>query len=189
MPMLGTHKWMTRDELLTPLMLAASRGDLPLLRLLLRHGARRGSQTKKWKRYPVNFACEQSHIPAAQLLLGQDPDSERDVKAIVSLSKQRAYIYKDGKVVRSSDISTGKTGFTTPSGKFVISDKQADWRSSIYKVPMPFFMRLSCRDFGLHAGVVRGGSPASHGCVRLPKDQAAAFFSVMEIGDPVIIEN
>lgn len=183
------NKWMTRDELLTPLMLAASRGDLPLLRLLLRHGAKRGSQTKKWKRYPVNFACEQSHIPSAQLLLGQDPDSERDVKAIVSLSKQRAYIYKDGKVVRSSDISTGKTGFTTPSGKFVISDKQADWRSSIYKVPMPFFMRLSCRDFGLHAGVVRGGSPASHGCVRLPKDQAAAFFSVMEIGDPVIIEN
>ena len=182
-------KWMTRDELLTPLMLAASRGDLPLMRLLLRHGAKRGSQTKNWKRYPINFACEQSHIPAAQLLLGQDPDSERDVKAIVSLSKQRAYLYKDGKVVRSSDISTGKTGFTTPSGKFVISDKQADWRSSIYKVPMPFFMRLSCRDFGLHAGVVRGGAPASHGCVRLPKDQAAAFFSVMEIGDPVIIEN
>ena len=183
------NKWMTKDELLTPLMLAASRGDLPLMRLLLKHGAKRGAQTKDWKRYPVNFACEQSRIPAAQLLLGQDPESERDVKAIVSLSKQRAYIYKDGKVVRSSDISTGKTGFTTPSGQFVISDKQADWKSTIYKVPMPFFMRLSCKDFGLHAGVVRGGSPASHGCVRLPKDQAAAFFSVMEIGDPVIIEN
>jgi len=183
------NKWMTKDELLTPLMLAASRGDLPLMRLLLKHGAKRGSQTKNWKRYPVNFACEQSHIPAAQLLLGRDPDSERDVRAIVSLSKQRAYIYKDGEVVRSSDISSGKTGFTTPSGKYVISDKQADWKSSIYKVPMPLFMRLSCKDFGLHAGVVRGGSPASHGCVRLPKDQAAAFFSVMEIGDPVIIEN
>ena len=191
------NKWMTRDELLTPLMLAASRGDLPLLRLLLRHGARRGSQTKKWKRYPVNFACEQSHIPAAQRELESHnaklAEMQRGgtpmLKEEVTLSKQRAYIYKDGKVVRSSDISTGKTGFTTPSGKFVISDKQADWRSSIYKVPMPFFMRLSCRDFGLHAGVVRGGSPASHGCVRLPKDQAAAFFSVMEIGDPVIIEN
>jgi hypothetical protein len=169
-------------------MFAASGNHLELMRLLIKNGAKRGLQTKSWKRYPVNFACEQSHIPAAQLLLGRDPENKRDVKVVVSLSKQRATIYKEGTPLRSTNISSGKSGFATPSGSYVISDKQADWMSSIYKVPMPFFMRLSCRDFGLHAGVVTG-RPASHGCVRLPKSEAQAFFSVMEIGDPVTIEN
>lgn len=180
--------WLQKDQLLTPLMLAASRGDVDMLRLLMKRGAKRGSQTKSWKRYPVNFACETANIPAAQLLLGQDPDSKRDTKVLVSLSKQRATIYKEGKAVRSTNISTGRSGFSTPAGKYVISDKQTDWKSSIYKVPMPWFMRLSCRDFGLHQGVVTG-RPASHGCVRLPKEEAQAFFGIMQIGDPVIIEN
>ena len=180
--------WLQKDQNLSPMMLAASRGDIEALRMLMKSGGKRGNQTKGWKRYPVNFACENSHIPAAQLLLGQDPDSKRDVRVVVSLSKQRAWIYKGSEVVRSTEISTGKSGFATPSGKYVISDKQADWKSSIYKVAMPFFMRLSCKDFGLHAGVVTG-RPASHGCVRLPKAEAAAFFSVMQIGDPVTILN
>lgn len=178
--------WLQKDSNLSPLMCAASSNNLPLLRLLMRHGAKRGAQTKAWRRYAVNFACDQSHIPAAQLLLGRDPDEGRDVKIVVSLSKQRADIYQEGKVIRSTSISSGRRGFATPSGQFVISDKQAYWMSTIYKCPMPFFMRLSCRDFGLHAGVVTG-SPASHGCIRLPKNQAQAFFAVMKIGDPVTI--
>jgi lipoprotein-anchoring transpeptidase ErfK/SrfK len=169
------------------MMLAACRGDLEVLRLLMKYGGKRGSQTKGWKRFPVNFACENAQIPAAQLLLGQDPDGKRKTRIVVSLAKQKAWIYKGDELVRSTDISTGKTGFTTPPGKYVISDKQADWKSSIYKVPMPFFMRLSCKDFGLHAGVVSGGGRASHGCVRLPAAQAEAFFGVMQIGDPVTI--
>ncbi len=181
-------KWAERDLHLTPLMLAASRGDVPMLRLLLKHGAKRGNQTKDWKRYPINFACDQAHIQAAQLLLGRDPDEPRDVSITISLSKQRAWIYREGKVVRSTEISTGRSGFSTPSGRYVITDKQMDWKSSIYKVPMPFFMRLSCKDFGLHAGVVTG-RPASHGCVRLPKGEAEAFYSIAKIGDPVTIEN
>jgi ankyrin repeat protein len=180
--------WLQKDQNLSPMMLAASRGDVEALRLLMKYGGKRGNQTKGWKRYAVNFACENSHIPAAQLLLGQDPEGKRDVRVVVSLSKQQAWIYRGSEVIRKTEISTGKSGFSTPSGKYVISDKQADWKSTIYKVAMPFFMRLSCRDFGLHAGVVTG-RPASHGCVRLPKAAAAAFFSVMQIGDPVTIVN
>ncbi len=179
--------WMKKDERLSPLMLAAARGETSMVRLLLARGAKRGQQTKNWKRYAVNFACEKEHIECAQALLGREADNRRNVKAIISLSDQRATVYKNGKAVRSTDISSGRSGFDTPSGAYVISDKQEDWESSIYKVPMPYFMRLSCRDFGLHAGYVTG-RPASHGCVRLPKDEAEVFFSLMQIGDPVIIE-
>lgn len=182
------EKWLAKDSGLTALMLAAARGDTAMLRQLTAAGAKRGTQTKGWKRYPINFACEAEQITAAQILLGRNPESEnRNVKAVISRSQQRVRIYKNGEVIRTVRCSTGKPGFATPAGKYVISDKQSSWISSLYDVPMPHFMRLSCRDFGLHAGVVPG-YPASHGCIRLPKGEAATVFSLMQIGDPVTIE-
>jgi lipoprotein-anchoring transpeptidase ErfK/SrfK len=51
---------------------------------------------------------------------------------------------------------------------------------------MPYFMRLSCRDFGLHAGVLPS-YPASHGCIRLPEAKAAAFFAKVDVATLVEI--
>ena len=181
-------KWYQRDTNLTPLMLAASRGDVPQLRQLLKAGAKRGTQTKGWHRYPIVFACDTNHIAAAQVLLGRNPDEEKDKRhAIISLSKQRVTLFKNDQAVRSAKVSTGKKSTPTPPGKYVITDKQTDWVSTIYKVPMPFFMRLSCKEIGLHAGVVPG-YPASHGCIRMPRGEVQAFFKLLKIGDPVTIE-
>jgi lipoprotein-anchoring transpeptidase ErfK/SrfK len=54
-------------------------------------------------------------------------------------------------------------------------------------VEMPYFMRLSCLDFGMHAGVVPN-YPASHGCIRLPGDAARKFFSEIPIGTLVTVQ-
>lgn len=181
-------KWYQRDTNLTPLMLAASRGDVAQLRQLLGAGAKRGTQTKGWHRYPIVFACDTNHIAAAQVLLGRNPDEETEKRhAIVSLSKQRVTLFKNDQAVRSAKVSTGKKSTPTPTGKYVITDKQTDWVSTIYKVPMPFFMRLSCKEIGLHGGVVPG-YPASHGCIRMPRGEVQAFFKLLKIGDPVTIE-
>jgi lipoprotein-anchoring transpeptidase ErfK/SrfK len=51
---------------------------------------------------------------------------------------------------------------------------------------MPWFMRLNCSAIGLHSGYVTG-RPASHGCIRLPYDQAKLFFSLTGVGDEVQI--
>ena len=180
--------WLKRDDGLTALMLAAARGDAPAVKLLLSLGAKRGAQTKSWKRYPIQFACDTSHLKAAQILLGRNPDEEKSKRRVViSLSKQRASLFKDDQLVRTARVSTGKKSTPTPSGSFLITDKQASWVSSIYEVPMPFFMRLSCKDFGMHQGVVPG-YPASHGCIRMPKGDVQAFFRTLAIGDPVTIE-
>lgn len=182
------RKWLRRDQNLTPLMLAAARGDTGMLRLLLDNGAKRGRQTKNWHRYAINFACDTENIPAAQILLGRKPETETTRRnVVISLSRQRAWLYQDDRLVRSSRVSTGRSRTPTPKGSFVITDKQSHWVSSIYDVPMPYFMRLSCRDFGLHQGVVPG-YPASHGCIRMPKEDAIAFFRALRIGDPVTIE-
>jgi lipoprotein-anchoring transpeptidase ErfK/SrfK len=52
---------------------------------------------------------------------------------------------------------------------------------------MPFFMRLSCQEFGMHAGVCPG-YPASHGCIRMPRADVQAIYSLLKIGDAVTIE-
>ena len=181
-------KWYQRDDDLTPLMLAASRGDTAQLRQLLKAGAKRGAQTREWHRYPIVFACDTVNIPAAQLLLGRDPDAETEKRyAVISLSRQRVTLFRNDQPVRSARVSTGKRSTPTPPGKYIITDKQANWVSSIYKVSMPFFMRLSCKEIGLHAGVVPG-YPASHGCIRMPRGDVQAFFKTLKIGDPVTIE-
>ena len=49
---------------------------------------------------------------------------------------------------------------------------------------MPYYMRLSGEPFGMHAGYLPG-YPASHGCVRMPKDKAAMFFKNVHVGTAV----
>ena len=39
---------------------------------------------------------------------------------------------------------------------------------------------------GMHAGFLPG-YPASHGCVRMPRDSAARFFERVQIGTPVTV--
>lgn len=182
------RNWLRRDTGLTALMLAASRGDTGMIRMLLEKGARRGLQTKGWKRYPVVFACDGEHIPAAQLLLGRAPDPAEPVHRVtISLSKQRAILYRNDEEIRTCRVSTGRSGYPTPPGKFVITDKQRDWVSTIYKVSMPFFMRLNCREIGMHAGNCPG-YPASHGCIRVPRADVQFLYSRLKIGDAVTIE-
>jgi lipoprotein-anchoring transpeptidase ErfK/SrfK len=68
-----------------------------------------------------------------------------------------------------------------------VTDKEKAWKSTIFKVAMPYYLRLSCKDFGLHAGVVPN-HPASHGCIRLPEEAARKFFDQTPIGTLVTVE-
>ena len=50
---------------------------------------------------------------------------------------------------------------------------------------MPYFLRIHGA-IGMQAGYLPG-YPASHGCIRLPKDMAIRFFQDAPIGTPVAI--
>jgi lipoprotein-anchoring transpeptidase ErfK/SrfK len=52
---------------------------------------------------------------------------------------------------------------------------------------MPYFMRLSCLDFGMHEGVVPN-YPASHGCIRLPGEVARRLFAEIPVGTLVTVK-
>jgi lipoprotein-anchoring transpeptidase ErfK/SrfK len=96
-------------------------------------------------------------------------------------------LIKDGVPILDSTVSTGRDGYNTRRGKFVITDKERYHRSTIYHVEMPYFMRLSCLDFGMHEGYVPN-YPASHGCIRLPGETARKLFAEIPIGTLVSVQ-
>jgi lipoprotein-anchoring transpeptidase ErfK/SrfK len=97
-------------------------------------------------------------------------------------------LYKDGLALVKGKISTGKPGFDTPPGHYLVTDKERARRSSIYKVSMPYFLRLSFSEYGIHEGY-DPGRPASHGCIRVAEENVAkAIFDQTPIGTLVDIE-
>ena len=170
------------------LMLAAGLGNQQAVASLLLKGASRGAATQsKHRLVPLYFAAWAESAGCLQLLVGNAPRPE-DLRIDVSLGNQRAALVKGGVPVFTTAISSGRPGFSTPAGQFVVTDKRSHHISTIYKVKMPFFMRLSCRDFGLHQGQVPD-YPASHGCIRLPTEAARKLFRDVPIGTLVTIAN
>jgi hypothetical protein len=106
---------------------------------------------------------------------------------IVSLTKQRVYVYRNGIQIGVSTCSTGKKDYETPTGVFTILEKEEEHYSKTYDdAPMPMMQRLTWDGVALHAGKLPG-YPASHGCVRLPKAFADKLYAATQIGTPVII--
>lgn len=109
------------------------------------------------------------------------------VAVVVSLPQQLVHVYRDGVRIAVSTCSTGKEGHRTPTGVFVVLEKDTKHHSSTYNnAPMPNMNRLTWSGIALHAGNLPG-YPASHGCVRLPLEFSAKLFTVTHLGTPVVI--
>ena len=179
------REYVRSDEGVTVLMVAAGLGKNDYVRALLAAGADKNCQTLRHKMLAIYFAAKTGQAKLVQMLLGRGPDPDQ-LRVEISLTTQRASIIKDGVSILKTPISTGRKGFDTPAGEFVVTHKKRSHRSSLYHVAMPFFLRLNCADFGLHAGAVPN-YPASHGCIRLPADVAQKMFSEVPIGTMVTI--
>ena len=179
--------YLTRDEGLTPLMVAVLRGDIETTQLLMKRGASLGP-TRRQVKYPLGMAADRRDVPLMQVLLGRDPaEAARTRRIVVSISAQQATLYENDEATFRTRVSTGRKGFGTPRGDYVITDKRRHWVSTIYEgAEMPYFMRLSGSDIGMHQGFVPRG-PASHGCIRLPAAAAQSLYQRMRVGDPVTV--
>ena len=130
---------------------------------------------------------------------------------VINLTEQAAYLFEDGRLAFISPIASGKEGWGTPTGSFRIISKDLNHQSGNFGLvidaygrivnpnavpgsyvppgcryiaaPMPYFMEFR-KYVGMHGGFLPG-YPASHGCVRMPKDLAAEFFARVRIGTPV----
>ncbi|MFC6633089.1 L,D-transpeptidase [Microbulbifer taiwanensis] len=134
----------------------------------------------------------------------------------VSLGEQRAYFYKGGKLVGVSRVSSGKSGFRTPKGRYRVRAKKLKHRSTLYGsyvdrnthrvvradvdtrkdrrppgtyyrgAKMDYFIRFN-GGVGFHASGDVPNYPASHGCVRMPRHMAQKFFRHAPVGTPVTV--
>ncbi|MEP6821495.1 MAG: L,D-transpeptidase [Chthoniobacterales bacterium] len=131
----------------------------------------------------------------------------------IDLQDQRAYLIDDGEVVLTTPISSGRAGHYTTPGKFKVIAKERSHFSTLYgkivdangrttladadsdmrvppggrfvAAPMRYFMRFNGAE-GMHAGYLPG-EPASHGCVRLPEENAITLFETVTVGTPVTV--
>jgi len=131
----------------------------------------------------------------------------------IDLQEQTAYLIRNSRVVLSTPISTGRYRHLTGNGAFKIIEKELNHFSNMYgkivdargktivpdadadmpvpgggkfiPAPMRYFMRFDGAN-GMHAGYLPG-YPASHGCVRLPEENAIAFYNAVDVGTPVTV--
>lgn len=109
---------------------------------------------------------------------------------VIVLDLQFLGAYEQGTLTASYPISSGRAGFETPSGRFLITKKDIDHASSVYPEetnggwPMPFALRFHRSEYWIHEGDLKG-FPDSHGCVRLLPGDAKKLFDWAEVGTPV----
>ncbi|WP_374438212.1 L,D-transpeptidase [Pseudomonas panipatensis] len=109
------------------------------------------------------------------------------VTVVVSLTEQRAYVYRNGIAIGVATVSTGKRGRETPTGVFTILQKKVEYQSDLYdSAPMPYMQRLTWDGIALHAGRLPG-YPASHGCIRLPMDFAKRLYEVTGFSSTTVV--
>jgi hypothetical protein len=128
-----------------------------------------------------------SSLQPGQFIWYPDEVPSGPLVVVVSLSEQRAYVYRNGIRIGVASVSTGKRGFQTPTGVFTVLQKDKDHHSSTYNnAAMPYTERLTWDGVSLHAGGLPG-YPSSHGCVHLPSAFAAGLFEIAPMGMTVVI--
>ena len=137
-----------------------------------------------------------------------------NAKIIICLPQQRARMYVNGSVAFDWPVSTGTDGHETPTGSFLILQKEKDHKSNRYgkfvkdgktidsnadmakglpegatfsPAGMPNWNRLTWDGVGIHGGKVIPGRRLSHGCIRTPYDVAAKLYNYTEMRMPVYI--
>jgi lipoprotein-anchoring transpeptidase ErfK/SrfK len=119
---------------------------------------------------------------AATLFLQFSPGAAEAATLVanISLGEQTMTVSENGFVKYRWKVSTARKGYVTPTGSWSAKWLSRDHRSKKYdNAPMPFAVFFN-GGYAVHGtyDLKRLGRPASHGCVRLHPDNAAAFFSL-----------
>jgi lipoprotein-anchoring transpeptidase ErfK/SrfK len=159
---------------------------------------------------------EPQETPRPGQLYDWSGDGQTITRIVIDTNEQKARFYAGEDQVGWTTVATGLPTHATPRGEFVIIEKVADKRSNLYgkivnasgavikssadsrdPIPrggrfvganMPNFMRMTYDGIGMHAGPIPNpGRPASHGCIRMPKQMASAVFRHVSPGTPVTV--
>jgi L,D-transpeptidase catalytic domain len=109
--------------------------------------------------------------------------AQAEILITVNKSAQRMTVVRDGQSLYSWPVSTGRSGYATPSGSYTAFRMEADHHSDEWDdAPMPhsiFFTKIGHAIHGTF-DAKNLGKPASHGCVRLSPENAATLFELVK---------
>ena len=117
------------------------------------------------------------------LMLFATGDAQAKIAITVDKDNQQMTVAVDGVARYHWPVSTGLPSYETPNGSFRTFRMEADHFSKEFDdAPMPhsiFFTKIGHAIHGTDS-VNRLGSPASHGCVRLSRANAATLYALVQ---------
>jgi len=104
---------------------------------------------------------------------------------VINIDKaaQEMTVFVDGVELYSWPVSTGMRGYSTPSGTYTASSMNKIWYSKQWdNAPMPNAIFFTKEGHAIHGTLEekRLGKAASHGCVRLSRQNAATLYALVE---------
>lgn len=145
---------------------------------------------------------------SAQLFAREDtvasgrPDGQEQITPrlvlVLSISDRKLAVTKGGRLLKVYDVAVGKPSTPSPTGEMKVINKVVD---PIYhhkgKVVPPGksnplgnrWMGLSAKGYGIHGTNVQSsvGKAASHGCIRMRQHDVEELFTLVRVGDVVVI--
>lgn len=125
--------------------------------------------------------------------------------SVVNAKTHTMKVYRDGDLLKTIPVTTGKAGFETRSGTKVLLSKErsrimdaatggtAESSAEYYRVNAEYAMRLNYTGEFVHAAPwsvgSQGSANVSHGCVGMSTSNAAWWWGESNIGDVVIVKN
>lgn len=156
----------------------------------------------QWK--PDGFWPAHSNITVSVGGAKSNFQSGAEVLGVASISSYTFTVSVDGEVLREMPASMGKSRFPTPQGTFSVIRKEPvvvmDSRTigiplddpEGYKLTVEHAVRITSGGVYVHSAPWSTGSQGyanvSHGCINLGPDNAAWYFDMVNVGDPVIVE-
>ena len=139
----------------------------------------------------------------------QPPNDRSAVRVNVSLGEQRAYVLEGDRLLMVMPVTVGGAENPTPEGEFKVTRKIEHHRSPTHGfavrgdelrrarvgevpagwrfvgMPLPYWVEIR-PGVGFHTGWIRH-QPSSQGTIRMHRNVAPVFFSMVEIGTPVSV--
>jgi lipoprotein-anchoring transpeptidase ErfK/SrfK len=154
-----------------------------MLRIILLVAVFLGLTPSAFAASPTMFGdfFKKSHVTNASLTVTSLRKITGPVDITIDITTQEMKVVSDGRTLYTFDVSTGRKGYSTPTGTYHPIRMHKMWYSAKYEnAPMPYaiFFRGG---FAIHGttDIAHLGTIASHGCVRLHPDNAEKLFNLV----------
>ena len=121
-------------------------------------------------------------IAAALFSCGLCAAAQAELVITVDKTTQQMTVSRDGALLYTWPVSTGRSGYDTPSGSFKPSSMEREHYSREWDdAPMPNSIFFTPQGHAIHGTYAarRLGRPVSHGCVRLSRRNAVTLYELV----------